>query len=78
MPFHEIQTTTPKIGDVVTFAYEKNSRRDIPVRPKIIRIRTDISWEDILRNTLTEGNNITKGIRLACVCIKLKFLFSTS
>eukprot|EP00026_Physarum_polycephalum_P005354 Phypoly_transcript_05386.p1 GENE.Phypoly_transcript_05386~~Phypoly_transcript_05386.p1 ORF type:complete len:586 (+),score=95.25 Phypoly_transcript_05386:3-1760(+) len=50
VPLHEVQTTIPEIGDVVTFTYEKNSRRDIPVRPKIVRSRTDVSWEEILKS----------------------------
>eukprot|EP00026_Physarum_polycephalum_P002189 Phypoly_transcript_02194.p1 GENE.Phypoly_transcript_02194~~Phypoly_transcript_02194.p1 ORF type:complete len:921 (+),score=154.23 Phypoly_transcript_02194:106-2868(+) len=37
-----------KIGDVVTIDYEVYTRR-APVSPTILRIRTDVSWEDILR-----------------------------
>lgn len=39
----------PIRGDVVTFNYESYSRRSVPVNPKIYRIRTDMSWEDVLR-----------------------------
>ena len=37
----------------MTFSFELNSRRDVLVHPTIIRIRTDLSWEDLLR-TRTE------------------------
>jgi len=40
----------PKIGNVVTFTYENFSRRSIPVSPKIDRIRTDVSWEQVIYN----------------------------
>jgi hypothetical protein len=37
----------PKPGDVVTFTYENYSRRAAPVKPKLQRIRGDISWEEV-------------------------------
>jgi hypothetical protein len=32
------------------FTYENFSLRSAPVNPKIVRIRSDITWEDILYN----------------------------
>jgi hypothetical protein len=37
-----------KFGDVVTFAYDHFSRTSILVNPKIVRVRRDVSWEDVL------------------------------
>ena len=36
-----------KIGDVVTFSYENVSQRNIPLDPKICRVRHDVRWEDV-------------------------------
>ena len=36
------------IGSVVTFTYERNSRRDTIVNPTITRIRGDLEWEDVV------------------------------
>ena len=40
----------PKRGDIVTFTYQNVTQRSIPSSPKIIRIRTDVTWEQVLRN----------------------------
>eukprot|EP00026_Physarum_polycephalum_P003660 Phypoly_transcript_03673.p1 GENE.Phypoly_transcript_03673~~Phypoly_transcript_03673.p1 ORF type:complete len:675 (+),score=95.36 Phypoly_transcript_03673:213-2237(+) len=50
-----------QIGDIVTLEYESHARKDVPVGPKIVRIRTDVSWEDVLRdyardNSLRKSN----------------------
>eukprot|EP00026_Physarum_polycephalum_P004013 Phypoly_transcript_04030.p1 GENE.Phypoly_transcript_04030~~Phypoly_transcript_04030.p1 ORF type:complete len:625 (+),score=47.65 Phypoly_transcript_04030:223-2097(+) len=37
-----------KTGDVVTFEYNHFSRTLIPVCPKIVRVRRDLFWEDVL------------------------------
>lgn len=41
---------TPSIGDIVSFSYE-NYRNGIPVNPKIFRVRTDLSWENVVHNS---------------------------
>jgi hypothetical protein len=45
----------PKVGDIVTFSYEDFSRKASPVSPNIYRIRTDISWKDVVRNSEEEA-----------------------
>jgi hypothetical protein len=40
----------PKMGDIVTFEHEIFSRREIPTTPKIVRIRKDVNWEDVVRD----------------------------
>lgn len=41
---------TPKLGTIVTFSYQSYSRREVPVGPKIYRIRTDVTWPEIVAN----------------------------
>jgi hypothetical protein len=51
-------TTTPKKGDVVTFSYEIHARRELPFNPNIIRIRMDLSWEDVVAGAFTEKKHL--------------------
>ena len=44
----QCMSTMPKKGEVVTFSYENYSRRELPVNPKLLRVRKDVSWEEIL------------------------------
>eukprot|EP00026_Physarum_polycephalum_P001070 Phypoly_transcript_01071.p1 GENE.Phypoly_transcript_01071~~Phypoly_transcript_01071.p1 ORF type:complete len:1197 (-),score=193.28 Phypoly_transcript_01071:69-3659(-) len=39
---------TPKLGDIVTFEHDTFSRRDVPINPKIVRIRKDMNWEHVV------------------------------
>lgn len=39
-----------KPGDVVTFEYDDTLRLELPVNPKIIRVRKDVSWESLLND----------------------------
>lgn len=38
----------PKRGDVISFLYDNYSKKSIPVSPRIYRIRTDLSWEEVI------------------------------
>jgi len=46
--FNLKESITLNKGDVVTIEYEGRSRDDIPAGPKFSRIRTDVSWDDLL------------------------------
>jgi hypothetical protein len=35
----------------VTFTYDRYSRYEVPVNPIIQRIRSDVSWEDVQRDS---------------------------
>eukprot|EP00026_Physarum_polycephalum_P002627 Phypoly_transcript_02635.p1 GENE.Phypoly_transcript_02635~~Phypoly_transcript_02635.p1 ORF type:complete len:741 (+),score=93.71 Phypoly_transcript_02635:157-2379(+) len=48
VPAQNVLIPTPKIGDVVTFSFDRSSRRELPVNPTITRVRTDLSWDDVL------------------------------
>ena len=47
-------------GDVVTLEYDNCARRDIPINPKINRIREDTTWEEVLSDfeNSTPQNNM--------------------
>lgn len=54
VPPESVQVRKLDVGDVVTFSYESNARRDVPIGPKIYRIRTDLSWREVVANTAAE------------------------
>jgi hypothetical protein len=54
VPAENVFVPTLGIGDIVSFSYECHARRDIPVNPKIYRIRTDVSWEEVVCNSAKE------------------------
>jgi hypothetical protein len=49
VPSQKWSDLKPKVGDIVTFSYEAYSVNSIPTNPAIIRIRSDLSWESIVR-----------------------------
>lgn len=40
----------PSKGDIVTFSYEINTRHELPVNPEIIRVRSDVTWLDVVHS----------------------------
>ena len=50
----------PAQGDVVTVEYDHFSKTDVPVDPKLTRIREDLEWRDVLRDFVNE--NILAGV----------------
>lgn len=50
VPFEDNQVANLKMGDVVTFAFENSLRRGVPLNPKIVKLRNDISWQDVIRS----------------------------
>jgi hypothetical protein len=54
VPPTSVLIPTPNVGDVVTFSYEIHARRELPVNPEIYRVRTDVSWEEVILNSLKE------------------------
>eukprot|EP00026_Physarum_polycephalum_P001627 Phypoly_transcript_01629.p1 GENE.Phypoly_transcript_01629~~Phypoly_transcript_01629.p1 ORF type:complete len:1030 (-),score=139.53 Phypoly_transcript_01629:75-3164(-) len=51
VPLENVLTKLPSVGDVVTFCFESFKRRSEPENPRIIRIRTDVSWQDLVRDS---------------------------
>ena len=48
VPPQNVLVSAPHIGAVVSFSFETHWRRDVPLGPKIFRIRTDVTWEDVV------------------------------
>jgi hypothetical protein len=66
VPAHDVLIPPPAIGDVVTFSYESHARRDLPVNPKIFRIRTDVTWEEVVYNSSLERQYLNGNPFLSC------------
>eukprot|EP00026_Physarum_polycephalum_P002346 Phypoly_transcript_02352.p1 GENE.Phypoly_transcript_02352~~Phypoly_transcript_02352.p1 ORF type:complete len:819 (+),score=94.09 Phypoly_transcript_02352:352-2808(+) len=52
-----------KKGDVVTFTYENYTRNSVPTNPKILHVRYDLNWGDVVREYLAQlkkGNENAK------------------
>ena len=56
VPHQDVHISTPQVGKVVSFSYEGNLRRDIPFRPTVFRVRSDLSWDDVIQSSLSQGN----------------------
>ena len=55
VPMEDVRIRMPSVGDVVSFSFEIYARRDVPARPIMYRIRTDVSWEDVVHNFYQEN-----------------------
>jgi hypothetical protein len=38
----------------VTFSFERYARKDVPMNPKILRTRHDITWAEVVQSSFTE------------------------
>lgn len=45
-------------GTIVTFEYENVSRSEVPIMPKLKRIRFDLRWEDVIHDRARESNQL--------------------
>jgi hypothetical protein len=59
VPPADVLIPNVSIGDIVTFSFESGSRRLLPLNPRICKIRTDVSWEDVVNNYAEEKKYIT-------------------
>lgn len=41
-------------ADIVTFSYDSFSQRSVPINPVVFRIRTDLSWEQVVLSHIAE------------------------
>jgi hypothetical protein len=48
VPHENVLVNNLAIGNIVTFSYDIQARRHIPVNPKINRLRTDLLWKDVV------------------------------
>jgi hypothetical protein len=65
----------PKIGNVVTFTYSTFARRDIPADPDVVRVRFDLSWEEIKRNYDYELKYLNGMLQICSTSLCVNFLF---
>eukprot|EP00026_Physarum_polycephalum_P003327 Phypoly_transcript_03337.p1 GENE.Phypoly_transcript_03337~~Phypoly_transcript_03337.p1 ORF type:complete len:777 (+),score=98.56 Phypoly_transcript_03337:66-2333(+) len=49
-----LDTTIPKTGDVVTLTYERFKQSGDLVTPRIVRVRKDLEWDDVLSGDSTK------------------------
>ena len=68
VPSQSVNMETKKLkrGDIVTFSYDNVSSSAKPVKPRIFRIRTDISWEEIVASHAREKSRGLNGICPHC------------
>ncbi len=52
--------TQIKLGDIVTLSYESQSTNDVLRDPIISRVRSDVSWEEIVHNFFRERCGLSK------------------
>lgn len=45
----------PKKGAIVTFAYDNYTQGCAPVNPKLVRLREDVSWDDVINDHLSQS-----------------------
>ena len=38
----------------MSFSYDENARHDIPIRPSVYRIRTDVEWDDVITSARSD------------------------
>eukprot|EP00026_Physarum_polycephalum_P003078 Phypoly_transcript_03087.p1 GENE.Phypoly_transcript_03087~~Phypoly_transcript_03087.p1 ORF type:complete len:857 (-),score=123.40 Phypoly_transcript_03087:4-2394(-) len=58
VPPENVLISTPETGDVVTFSFDAASRREVPINPKIYRIRTDIGWDEMVHSYFRERQTL--------------------
>lgn len=51
-----------QLGDIVTFSYEKNARREVPGNAKIYRVRHDLDWNEVLLSDTKKKEIFLNGI----------------
>jgi hypothetical protein len=53
----------------VSFSYECHSRRDVPVNPKIYRVRGDLMWEDVVFNSARDKTFLNGNFFVFCFVV---------
>ena len=61
------------LGQVVTFSYERRTFTDVPINPRIVKVREDLLWRDVLLNAHKEKRSLN-GIKPLCFLF-FSFLF---
>jgi hypothetical protein len=57
VPLHNVLVGALKPGDIVTFSFERHARKtDMVLNPTVVRIRADVSWEDVVTNAAKDAH----------------------
>lgn len=59
-----------KKGDVVTFTYDSIARQSTPVNPKIVRVRTDVSWRELVLEHASGRDSVKQSSSLSSANIQ--------
>ena len=60
VPSQNILTPPLSLGDIVTFSYERHAKKtDMVLNPTVVRIRTDLSWQDVVTNAAREARYLS-------------------
>lgn len=62
VPAHNVHVKNIKAGDVVSFSYENSARREVPLNPKIFRVRCDLDWNDVLLSDSRKNEVFLNGV----------------
>ena len=57
VPRDDVHIQQPSLGDIVSFSYDANVRHDIPTRPSVFRIRTDVEWNDVVASARSDRHS---------------------
>jgi hypothetical protein len=57
-----VYVTNLAIGDVVTFSSENQAERHVPLHPKIIKLRADVSWKEIVSQFFKDAPSGTSSL----------------
>lgn len=75
VPASDIHTPVPpESGDIVSFSCENHARSEVPVNPKIYRIRQDLTWPEVVRNEAEESKYLN-GTWQSTFSSNMKLLF---
>ena len=58
VPFDDVLIPIPVKGDIVSFTYDSFARRDLPINPKIYRVRSDLSWDDVVQSVAKDRKSL--------------------
>lgn len=66
-------THPPPIGSVVTFQYQEVTNNGVPRFPSFMRVREDVTWEDVINN-YNDDNKAKHIKRSPADCNKVNFI----
>ena len=56
-------------GTIVSFSFELQARRDTPINPVIFRVRSDLTWDDVIAAAIRD-QKFVNGTRITFFLLK--------